>query len=304
MPASVDRHLLAISRQLTVAELMGGAGAEAGSFTAADFDLQAEHFLDFYSPEGILRAFEAYGVDAALKERGLGDYELRITRDDAFHHRLEILLTDDARTRIMDLRIHLRSLHVHGEPVPVMLVEWLGMRNPRAEFTTKRPRLPGQKHPGTGLGRVVHHLLVLIALRLKRHALIQIPERPHLARLYHRAGYHFADEKVERDLRAVGKACQRLTFAAAAWAAERGFILKRTRSGDIPWVYTPSEMLLVVSQELRALLSEAAGYLRRFLDPTPLNFTVDIEGLRESLRADPVEGMDPDALLIDDHQSP
>src|SRR6185312_11389377 len=107
----------------------------------------------------------------------------------AFSHRLEILLGDE---HLCDLRVHLcRS--TTQPPLDVVQVEWLLMQNPRGAFTAQRPRLPGQVLPGTGLGRAVHGLLVIMAGRLQRDALVVVPAHHHLAEGYVDAGYRAVD---------------------------------------------------------------------------------------------------------------
>ncbi len=260
-------------------------------------------FLNFYSKDGLLLGMKAYGVHDKLVQLGLGDYELAVTREDAFRHRLEIFVAKGGaeEQRIMDLRVHLRQIawprqdgdaRGHGS-YPVLVVEWLAMQNPRGHFTRARPRLPGQTHPGAGLGRAMHNILVIMAERTAREAILNVPEHFHLAALYLRAGYRSATLERELELKAVLEATERLPFAAAAWAVERGFVLEDDGVAPRPWRYQPEELVLPISGHFRRQLPGLVERLaERVLGAAPRRFTVDVEGLEASLRAQPVAGLE------------
>jgi hypothetical protein len=160
------------------------------------------------------------------------------------------------------------------------------MQNPRAHFDARHPRLPGQAHPGTGLGRHVHSLLVLLCRRLGRDALLTVPERFHLAALYRRVEY----VPVERDdgvgvevaLRAGHDAG--LSMAGLAWAVERGCV---HRVDGTPWSYQPVPLVCPVSPRLEQALSRANDDAGR----PSLALTIDVDALQASLFDDPVPGL-------------
>jgi len=267
--------------------------------------LHEDRFLDFYSAAGIRAGIEAYGLAERLAELGLSDFTIHIDREDAFHHRLVLALgdRDDDDHRILDLRAHLRDVVVDVGGAPrtfhALGIDWLAMQNPRAAFTAARPKLPGQRHPGGGLGRAMHNILLIMAMRIGRDALVAVPQRFHLARLYHRAGYRFARADENRALDEVGAALRGLSFAAGAWAVERGCVRhapSTERAGE-PFAFVPKEMLLPIGVALKDVLRDAASALvvtvESALSPS---FVVDTEALRRSLLAEPVPGLDPTNL--------
>jgi hypothetical protein len=257
-------------------------------------------FADYYSEAGLRRVFAAYGVDAALAARGLGDWRMRVERDDPFHHRLVLFVEDpdDAAKRIADLRIHLCRTalpgDVDGAQWDVVAIEWLSMQNPRASFSAEKPRLPGQQRPGTGMGRLVHDLLVLMTRRLGRDALLNVPERPHLVELYLLAGWRFVDAAGAVPIRAALDAASALPFAHRAWAIERGFVV---HEDGAPFVYRPLEMLLPVSERLEGAIDAGDGMLARLMryvtGPDAPRLRLDEAGFARSLVEDPVEGLAP-----------
>jgi hypothetical protein len=263
--------------------------------------LHEDRFLDFYSSEGIQTGLEAYGFVDRLRELKLDDYAVRVEREDAFHHRLILSVGggNDDEHRILDLRVHLcdvqvpRSMGKHS--FHALQIDWLTMQNPRATFTKARPRLPGQRFPGGGLGRAMHNILIIMATRIGRDALVAVPQRFHLARLYHRAGYRFARDDDNRALEEVAAALRQVHFAAGAWAVERGFVT-RVSTGEA-FVYQPREMLLPLGVGLKEVLKDVASSLRTTFEATIApTYVLDVAGLRASLVEDPVPGLDPDDL--------
>lgn len=292
----VDSRMERIARRLTAAELRIEAdGADD------DDDLlavrQTDRFVDTYSPTGLKRAFDEYGITTALEQRGLGDHRLVITREDPFRHRLQLLLDDGSM--IMDLRLHLVDADVgargdakakakaaepaSGDSASVVVVDWLLMQNPRASFTAARPCLPGQQHPGTGLGGQVNQLLILLCRRLGRDGLVNTPERFHLAQLYRRMGW-VGDSDDDAVIAGIVDAATRqgLSLPELAWAVERGFV----KDGADAWAWSPHEVFCPVSKRFeRALAHPPAA-------PRP-GFVVDVDALRASLRSSPVPGLHP-----------
>jgi hypothetical protein len=251
------------------------------------FEQEAAPFVDLYSAAGLRHALTEYGITAALEARGLGDHEYRISRQDGFRHRLEILLSDGRP--IMDLHLHLREAPVAGgKAVGVVVVEWLLMQNPRAEFDQRRPRFPGQAHPGTGMGRQVHALLVLLCRRVGRDALLTVPERFHLAALYRTIDYVAVNPDDDVGIAAALQAGADvgLSMAGLAWAVERGCVID---GGGTSWSYRPHTLVCPVSERVeRALRRETASLLPTM--PTP-SLHVDVPRLEVSLARVPVPGL-------------
>lgn len=309
LPPRVDSSFQRIADKLSVLELMSSDEEDFLSYSFDKGERGETRFLNFYSHNGIRLAMDAYGFTEQLAELGLAPNDLIIERDDAFHHRMQLYRAGgrDLEHRIMDMRVHLRQV---AEPTTedeeakarrtfgVLVIEWLSMQNPLAEFTPERPRLPGQTYPGTGLGRAIHNVLMLITQRLRRDAILNVPEHFHLARLYSQLGYRYPDRRRERELEAVVDAVSPLHFAVAGWAVERGFVLVTDDDGERPWKYEPVEMMLPTSRRMRRRIPGLAAWVaeKLFVEPLPLTFRVDVDGLRESLRTEPVEGIDPDLI--------
>jgi hypothetical protein len=279
----IDPSLERIAARLSTARLRAPGDEDDGDL----FEPGSRPFVDLYTVAGLRHALTEYGITAALEARGLGDHEYRISRQDDFRHRLEIVLSDGQP--IMDLHLHLREAPVAGgRSVGVVVVEWLLMQNPRATFDARRPRFPGQHHPGTGMGRLVHSLLVLLCRRLGRDALLTVPERFHLAALYRQTDYVAVDPDDDVGIIAALQAGQdaRLSMAGLAWAVERGCVVD---VDETPWSYRPHTLVCPVSDRVeRALRRETASLLPTM--PTPA-LHVDVPRLQASLSRVPVPGL-------------
>lgn len=232
-------------------------------------------FLGMYSCEGIAHAVHEYGIDAMLKQIGLGDYEFVLDCDDPYHHRLRAFLRSSknqdgaqhftAGQQILEMRMYRPILQVGDETLHALEVEWLLMQNPLAHFSSEKPRLPGQQHPGTGLGKVVNNLITLMGLRLGLDVVVNHPEHFHLAYLYHRAGYRHQTSMMRRRFRNVLAACKGVPLAISAWAAERGFIEEYTGDDTVgtawqPWHYRADEMFLPLNDKARHALFDHAQH--------------------------------------------
>ncbi len=288
----VDPDLEAIAARLSSAELRNDDDLDP-------FDENSGPFVDLYSVAGLQRVFREYGVSQALEARGLGDHHLKITRDDPFRHRLEIVLGDG--TPVLDMRLHLKETAIGadvGNSMTVVVVDWLLMQHPRRPFSPERPRFPGQLHPGTGLGRLVHNLMILLCRRLGRDGLVTVPERFHLAVLYRRIEYVAANPKDDVGVNAVLDAGDRagVDLVTLAWALERGCVFDEDGR---PFQYSPHTLIAPVSSRLEKALSapssswfSALSSLSSHLSGAPAapQLRVDLEALQRSLLADPVDG--------------
>ncbi len=134
----------------------------------------------------------------------------------------------------------------------VLRIEWLLLQNPREPFTVRRPRLPGQQHPGLGLLRDILGLLVLVC---EKHGLDGVAFRAahyHVAVLSRRH-VHFVRPEDAARARAVGEAVEGMTVAEAAAAIEDKRVVLAGTGEALEW--PPALMVLPVSERLAALVS-------------------------------------------------
>ncbi|MEM1413789.1 MAG: hypothetical protein AAGH15_02750 [Myxococcota bacterium] len=232
------RSFRRIARQLGSVELM--ATSMESSPTEDDFNLwdgprDTERFLDFYGDKGIALAMERYGFLAAAKRRGFHDVSFHTRADDDRH----TLLVEGAhealaeRARLMEMAVRRDRVVANGEQWDVLTVDWLLLQNPAASFRPERPRLPGQTHPGLGVGERALEIVYRVAKRLHLDGVLTTGEYFHNAALYRRelAFFDGAAEGTQRALEALLFEREGLDLGQASWAIEWGFV-RDTRADD------------------------------------------------------------------------
>ena len=108
--------------------------------------------------------------------------------------------------------------------VEVLYVHWLSLRNPRAQFSALRPRLPGQEVPGLGLAREIGELLALMARRLDLAAVVFRPAYFHTA-YPGRHNFSFVDAARQGRFEALVRDLAPLSLLEAANAVAEGRVL-------------------------------------------------------------------------------
>ena len=219
-------------------------------------------FLDFYGDEGIRLGFERYGLLEALERRGFGDFDIQ-TRADDDRHTLILSGCHDALpkpTHLVELvvrRDRVVPASMTGlQPFEVLTVDWLSLRNPVREFTTARPRLPGQDAPGSGMGELVLELLYRVVDRLKLGGMLTVAEYFHNAVLYRRELPFFDPEEDGRLAALQDLLLERegMTLGQASWAVEWHCV----RKGGQPFEWRGEAQVRAMNEPLlRYLRSDA-----------------------------------------------
>ncbi len=234
------------------------------TFTLSDFDLDDRDagrlFLDFYGDSGIELSLERYGIFDALQRRGWSNFTIEThAHDDRHTLLLDGQDRDGASARLFELVIRRDQLRVEGveRRWESLTIDWLGLRNPRARFTERRLRLPGQDAPGLGMGERVLELLYRVVDRLDLDGLLTVAEHFHLAVLYGRE-LAFVDPFYAGQLGALTDlllGSEGLTFAQAAWAMHWGCV-RDVDESVLSW--RGEAMVNPRDEELRALLTGPA----------------------------------------------
>lgn len=220
------------------AELSPAALTEAGDLSTEEIEEELgmrprrqRVLLGFYTEGGIEHAFYRFGIFDHLER--LGYRQLRAAFDAPGEGERVRILGQLAGEEHLLVEAVLERRRVAG--VEALYVHWLSLRNPRAQFTPLRPRLPGQDVPGLGLMREIGTMLALMAARLGLGAVVFRPSHFHTAYAARRA-FQFVDpdrqgrfEALLRDLAdvplleatsAVTAGHVRLDGAPYAWEAD------------------------------------------------------------------------------------
>ncbi|HLE44332.1 MAG TPA: histone deacetylase, partial [Methylomirabilota bacterium] len=108
--------------------------------------------------------------------------------------------------------------------VDVLYVHWLTLRNPRAQFSERRPRLPGQDVPGLGLAREAGSMLARMAVRLGLGGVVIRPAHYHMAYAA-RHEFAFMDPARQGRFEALVRDLTGLTLLEATTALDEGRVL-------------------------------------------------------------------------------
>jgi hypothetical protein len=227
-------------------------------------------FLDYYGDAGIRTAFDRYGITAALARRGYVEVAI-VTHAEGERHMLALNARPiDAADAVRIMEIVVRrdrmvprvpgSERVLRPSYDVLTVDWLMLTSAHASFTVDRPRLPGQEHPGLGIGWRVLALLYRVVERLELDGLVTVAEYLHNAEVYARE-LPFLDPVFAGRLDALLDALrvkERLSLAQASWAVEWGLV--RDREGAI--VHWRGEAQATTREPTYAAWIESETYAR------------------------------------------
>jgi hypothetical protein len=122
-------------------------------------------------------ALYRYGIFEHLER--LGYRQFRVTFDSSgLGERVRVYGEAEAQEHLL-VELVLERRRVLS--VEVLYVHWLSLRNPRAQFSDRRPRLPGQEVPGLGLAREAGTMLARMAVRLGFGGVVYRPAFFHTA---------------------------------------------------------------------------------------------------------------------------
>ncbi len=189
--------------------------------------------LGFYTAAGIEHALFQYGVfdhlermgfrqlRAAFDAAGLGERVRLFGQAEGKEHLLiEVILE---RRRVLD--------------VEVLYIHWLSLRNPRAQFSDRRPRLPGQEVPGLGLARETATMLARMAIRLGLGGVVFRPSHYHTAYAA-RHEFQFVDPERQGRFEALVRDLGHLLLLEATQAISEGRVLMN----GAPYAWEADEM--------------------------------------------------------------
>jgi hypothetical protein len=191
--------------------------------------------LGYYTAQGIEYALHQYGVLEQLRRIGYGDLHVVLDQT-GVGERVRLLGEADGAEHLLVEEV-LERRKVAGREV--LFVHWISLRNPRAQFSERRPRLPGQEVPGLGMAREFGELLTRMAKRL---SLAGVAFRPaHLHTAYQaRHLMAFVDPARQGRFEALVRDTAALTLLEATTALDQG----RVRMNGEPYAWEPEDMAL------------------------------------------------------------
>jgi acetoin utilization deacetylase AcuC-like enzyme len=189
----LDARFERVARELSPTEL-----TDTGELTKEDLEEalgirpgRQRLLLGFYTASGMEHALYRYGIFEQLERMGYRNFRAGFDST-GLGERVRLYGEADAQEHLL-MELVLERRRVLG--VEVLYIHWLSLRNPRAQFSERRPRLPGQDVPGLGLAREAGTMLARMAVRLGLGGVVFRPAYFHTA---YAARHEFAFVDPER----------------------------------------------------------------------------------------------------------
>ncbi|HEY7723702.1 MAG TPA: histone deacetylase [Anaeromyxobacteraceae bacterium] len=189
--------------------------------------------LGYYTASGLEHALHRYGILEQLRRIGYGQFRVVLDRAGLGERARLLADGDGAEHLLVELVVERRALLGRD----VLFVHWLSLRNPRAQFSDVRPRLPGQEVPGLGLAREFGEMLGLMAQRLSLAGVAFRPAHLHIA-FAARESFAFVDPERQGRFQALVRDLAPLSILDAWRALDAG----RVRLNGAPYVWEPDDM--------------------------------------------------------------
>lgn len=153
-------------------------------------------FMGRYDEKQLMEMMDGVGIVAILHRKGYRDLVVSIHKQDVYTSRLYVNLDSlEKETRLIELIVREGIFRPKENFVPsydfssglsMLLIEWLALQDPKAQFSPDKPRLPGQQYPGLGALKNMQELLYELGKSTGKDAIIDIPETFHAAAIYAR----------------------------------------------------------------------------------------------------------------------
>lgn len=158
-----------------------------------------------------------------------------------------------------------------------LIFEWLTLQNPLLSFSEKKPALPGQEHPGLGLGKKVLDIFVYLARLTKKDGLLAFPAYFHNALLFSRY-FHFLNPEKQGEILALRKSFPQVSFKQLAWIVYLNCL--RWKNNKI-YEWKAEEQINPLNKTLKAYF-DSKYYKKKVKQiKEKLQFTIDWECLRK-----------------------
>ena len=288
-----DRKYKRIARRISLMDISSNFSKEDLSWDDFFLDRSSSSslFLGKYSEDGIKFIMERFGLDRQARHLGYRHLDVAVDTSDPYRHRLTIYngRHRDRDHMIMDFVAryqHLVPKDVDAEieytkQLKVLMVEWLLLQSPRTPFTPRKPRLPGQNHPGLGLGDQLLALFTLMGRHLQVDGIINVPEYYHTALIFSRR-FVFLSPYVQALVFQISQDLwKKYRLAVIAWASATGSIINR-ETGE-PQIWEPRRQIIPIQGQLRNYFkSDDYQSIAQNLKAEPI-YIIDEQKLREAL---------------------
>jgi hypothetical protein len=246
------RRLRRIAGELDQASLTSDPGDFRLSLTEDDLvgilpgAPRPTRFLRYFSRHGIELLLERFGILDRLRVRGFEHPIVDLDLSPSVGQTMRVFGGPERDELLIELRAERSSRAIPG--LEVLVLEWLLLQNPRAEFGPYRRPLPGQQHPGLGMLKDVLGWTVVVTEILELDGIYYAPSTYHVA-AQSRSVVRFLHPKHEARFRALEELFTGMTLAEASRRVADGEVVDEAAGEPIEWEAWP--MVMPVSDDLR-----------------------------------------------------
>jgi len=213
-------------------------------------EIRDTRVLGEYSRHGIELTLERLGILNQVRAKGFACPSVTVHLASSLGHTVRLYGDAQHRELLMELRMRRDKSTMSG--MEFLYAEWLLLQNPRKQFASARPRLPGQEHPGLGLLAEIVALMVVMCERIGLDGIMFVPAHYYMAALGRRH-LMFMNTEDARFYAAISRAVSGLALAEATSAIENGSVVNSVDGAVVKW-HTPL-MVLPINEELRDSLT-------------------------------------------------
>ncbi|MFH1212811.1 MAG: hypothetical protein V1681_01875 [Candidatus Neomarinimicrobiota bacterium] len=294
------KEYIKIARRLTLADIQSGISDDefdlGNIVTDGRLAADSHFFLGVFSRRGLLNAVRAFELSNILDNMGLTDLSLDIDTSDAHMHRLFVYTGEShPDNKICELVLKQGPLHFEEGLLPnfpqrnpnVLQIEWLLLQNPRQSFSAERPPLPGQSHPGLGIGDRLMEILIIMTRRVHLEGIVNKPRYFHTAFMFSKE-FVFSNPLNQALMYSISKnLLAKYSFWTVAWAAHYNCIINKKDGLPLDW--TSDYLILPFAKDLikyfrsREYQQKVSQLMKKF------DFEIDREKLLGALRRNDLE---------------
>ena len=152
-------------------------------------------FLGRFTENDLRDLMEQVGLMDLIRSKGYTDLVFTLARQDFTSRMYVNFETTGKETRLIELILRegvfrpkktFIERYDFQEGLTMILVEWLALQDPKGSFTSERPKLPGQSHPGLGGLRNLQEMLYTFGRKCRKDAIVDVPQHYHAAVIYSR----------------------------------------------------------------------------------------------------------------------
>lgn len=213
-------------------------------------------FLGKFTMNEVFAVMGRKGFYKEARKRRLWPLAFDLNSSEYPLQRFRIFLREnDPDNLIVDLKIREACFRPKEKPAPGfpartlkgLILEWLTLQNPAAEFEEKQVSLPGQQHPGLGMSKKIMDIFVYLAKVTRSDCILAFPAYYHNGVLFSRY-FRFINPEKEGEVQSIRRTFSHMPIRQLAWAVHLNCL--RTADGGL-YEWKAEEQLFPLAKDLK-----------------------------------------------------